>query len=88
MKTDTIDKQNEQQRNWVTHPTKRNLLIIVTIWCVGNGLLILSTTDLFTESFINKKYVMIYAMMIMSTWTTFKVLRNYSKTRGTIEQDN
>jgi hypothetical protein len=88
MKTDTIDKQNEQQRNWVTHPTKRNLLIIVTIWCVGNGLLILSTTDLFTERFINKKYVMIYAMMIMSTWTTFKVLRNYSKTRGTIEQNN
>ncbi|WP_228451020.1 hypothetical protein, partial [Marnyiella aurantia] len=86
MKTDTIDKQNEQKRNWVTHPTKRNLLIIVTMWFVGNSLLILSTTDLFTESFFNKKYIIIYAMMIMSTWTTFKVIRNYSKTRETIEQ--
>jgi hypothetical protein len=85
MKTDTFDKQTEAKRNWVTHPTGRNLLIIVTIWFVGNGLLILSTTDLFTESFFNKKYIMIYAMMIMSTWTTFKVIRNYSKTRETIE---
>jgi hypothetical protein len=86
MKTDTVDKQNDQKRNWVTHPTKRNLLIIVTIWFVGNGLLILSTTDLFTESFFNKKYVMTYAMMIMSTWTNFKVIRNYSKTRETVGQ--
>ena len=86
MKTDTFDKQNEQKRNWVTHPTKRNLFIIVTIWFLGNGLLILSTTDLFTESFLNKKYVLIYAMMIMSTWTTIKMIRNYSKTRGTTEQ--
>ena len=86
MKTDTIDNQNQQKRNWVTHPTKRNLLIIVTAWFVGNSLLILSTTDLFTESFFNKKYVMIYAMMIMSTWTTFKVTLNYFKTRGTVDK--
>ncbi len=88
MKTDTIDKQTEGKKNWVTHPTRGNLLTIVTIWLVGNGLLILSTTDLLTESFFNTKYVMIYAMMIMSTWTTFKMFRNYYKTRATTEQNN
>ena len=83
MKTETIDKQTVQKRNWITHPTKRNLLIIVTVWVVGNGLLIISTTDLFTESFLDKKYILIYAMMIMSSWTTFKVISNYFKTRVT-----
>ena len=83
MKTETIDKQTEQKRNWVTHPTKRNLMIIVTVWFIANGLLILSTTDFFTESFLNKKYILIYAIMIMSTLTTFKVILNYSRTRRT-----
>jgi hypothetical protein len=81
MKAETIDKQTEQRRNWVTHPTRRNILIIGTAWFVGNGLLVLSTTDLFTESFISKRYIMIYVMMIMSTWTTFQVTLNYFKTR-------
>lgn len=81
-----IDKQNEQKRNWVTHPTSRNIVIIVTIWFVGNGLLVLSTTDLFTESFFNKKYLLTYAMMIIATLTTFKVILNYFRNRGTSEQ--
>jgi len=83
MKTETVDKQMEQKRNWVTHPTKRNLLIILTVWTIGISLLIISTTNLFTESFFNKKYILIYAMMIMSTWTTSKVTLNYFKTRRT-----
>ncbi len=88
MKTEIIDKQTEQKRNWVTHPTKRNILIIATVWVIGNGLLILSTTDLFTESFLSKKYILIYGLMIMSTWTTFKVTLNYFKRNGTVDQSN
>jgi SAM-dependent methyltransferase len=53
-----------EKRNWVTHPTKTNLLIIVTIWFVGNGLLLLATTDLFTESFFSKKYLIIYGQVV------------------------
>ena len=88
MKTENVDKQTEQKRNWVTHPTKRNLLIIFTVYVVGNGLLIISTTDLFTESFLNKKYLMIYAMMIMSSWTVLKVLLNYFRVSDKNSNDN
>ena len=78
-----IDTQTEQKRNWVTHPTKRNLLIMVTIWLVGNGLLILSLTDLFTESFLNRRNIVIYIMMIISTRSTFSLVLNYFRTRAT-----
>lgn len=89
MKTETIDKHKlNKKRNWVTHPTKRNLLIIVTVWIIGNGLLILSTTNFFMESFLNKKYILIYAIMIMSTLTTFKVILNYSRKRITNDKKN
>jgi len=78
MKRTTVDKQN---RNWATHPTKKNLIIFVIIWAASNGLLVLSTTDLFTESFFKKKYILIYAMMIMSTVGLFKVLSNYFRVK-------
>jgi hypothetical protein len=84
--TETIDKQTELKRNWVTHPTKRNLLIIVIAWLVGNGLLILASTDLFTESLRNQKYILIYAMMVVSTAITLKVVSNFFRTRGTNEK--
>lgn len=80
MKADATDKQNE---HWVTHPTKKNLLIIVTVWFVGISLQILAVTDLFTESFFNKRYIFTYALMVMSTWITFKVVSNYLRAKGT-----
>lgn len=83
MKTDDIDKQNEQKKNWLTHPTKQNLLIIMAVWFVGNTLLILSATNFFTNSFFDTEYVMSYFMIILTTWTTFKIILNYFKTKGT-----
>jgi hypothetical protein len=86
MKADRTKKDNEPKKNWVTHPTRKILSIFVTIWFLGNGLLILVITDLFTEPFFNTRYMVIYGMMIMSTWTTFMVFLNYSKTKGTSEK--
>lgn len=81
MDTETIDKQEALKKDWRTHPTSRTILILVTVWLVSNSLIILSATDLFTESFFNKRYVMMYLLMIFSTWTTLKVVLNYFKTR-------
>lgn len=83
MKTDMADKQQKQKQHWVTHPTRRNLLMVVIVWIVANGLLVIAITDLFRESVINKKYTLIYAMMLFSTWITVNVISNYFKTNVT-----
>ena len=85
MKIEAIGKKSEQKGRWITHPTKRNLLIFLSIWFVGTGLLVLSATDLFRESFLNRKYIMIYVLITMSTLTTVKLLLNYFKSKRTIE---
>lgn len=69
----------QQKQNWVTHPTKRNLFIVLIAWMVANGLLMILITDLFRETFFNKRYVLIYALMLMSTWTMAKAISNYLK---------
>jgi len=88
MKTDTIDKQIEQKRNWVTHPTRRYLVISLTVWFVGIVFLVITMTDFFTQSFFNKKHFVFYAMIIMSTWTTIKVTLNYIKTKEHDDKKN
>ena len=70
-------------KNWVTHPTNKNLIISAIILVASNGLLVLSTTDLFTESFFNIKYILIYPMMVMSTVQLFKILSNYFRVKWT-----
>lgn len=88
MKTETIGKKCEQKGSWITHPTKKILLIFLATWFVGTGLLVLAATDLFRESFLNRKYIMIYVLITMSTRTTFKLLLNYFKSKSTIEQNS
>jgi hypothetical protein len=79
MKTELINTDKEKKENWFTYPTKRNLLIIVTVWFISTVLLVLSITNFFTESFFSKEFFMIYVMMLTSTWVTGEVVRNYFK---------
>ena len=39
---------------WINHPTKKQLLLVIITWFIGSSLLVLSVTDLFTESFFQK----------------------------------
>ena len=38
------------QKNWVTHPSKKTLTIVSLVWFLGLVLLVLGTTDLFKEN--------------------------------------
>ena len=67
------------KRNFIKNPTIKNLILFTLLWFVGILLLTLSTTDLFTESFFQKKYVIIYFLMIGSTIATGKLYFNYWK---------
>lgn len=63
-------KMKDIKRNFIMNPSKKTLIIFTFFWFLGIALLTLSTTDLFTESFFQKKYLIIYFLMIGSTITT------------------
>ncbi|WNW02747.1 hypothetical protein RRF68_04880 [Tenacibaculum sp. HL-MS23] len=71
----------DKKNSFITNPTKKHIIIFGLLWFIGITLLTLSITDLFTESFFQKNYVMIYFLMIGSTMTTGKLYYNYWKNR-------
>ena len=63
----------------VKNPSRNNLIVFSLIWLISNALLIISVTDLFSESFFQKKHIMIYGLMASSTYAVLKLFINYSK---------
>lgn len=66
-----------KNETFFTNAKKKHLVIFGLLWLVGNGLLVLSITDLFTERFFKSKATMIYVLMIISTVVTSKLYFNY-----------
>ena len=75
-------KMKDSKRNFIKNPSKKNLVTFTILWLLGIVLLTLSITNLFTESFFQGKYVMIYLLMIGSTIATIKLYRNYWRNRN------
>lgn len=65
------------KRNWVKNPTKREVILVSIAWFAAAFLIILSVTNFFTESIFNKKYAMLYFLLIASIITVIKVFSNY-----------
>ncbi len=59
--------------------SKNQVLAIVGICTIGNAFLILSMTNFFSESFLNRKYLLLYFLIAGSIFTAFKVSLNYLK---------
>ena len=70
------------KRNFITNPSKKILILFTSLWLLGITLLILAMTDLFTESILQRKYVMVYFLMIGSTIVTGKLYFNYWKNKN------
>jgi uncharacterized membrane protein YjjP (DUF1212 family) len=70
---------NTNYKSFYHNPTLKTIIIFSILWIISNTLLILSMTDLFTESLFQKKYLMIYFLMIGSTIATGKLFFNYWK---------
>lgn len=68
------------KNNFIQHPTRKNLFVFTSLWLLGTSLLVLSMTDLFTESFFQKGYSGIYLILISSTTFLSKLYINYWKT--------
>lgn len=76
------------KRNFIKNPSKKDLILFTSLWLLGIILLTLSTTDLFTESFFQKKHVIIYFLMIGSTVTIGKLYFNYWKNKNPNSHSN
>lgn len=66
-----------KKRNFVESPSKKHIILFTSLWLLGIVLLVLSTTDLFTETFFQNKYAMIHLLMLGSTFAMGKFHLNY-----------
>jgi len=71
----------DKKESFLTTPSKKHLIIFGLLWFISIALLTLSITDLFTESFFQKNYTMMYFLMIGSTVAIGKLYFNYWKNK-------
>lgn len=69
------------KNNIYKNPSFKNVMVLSILWFTSNMLLVLSITDLFTESFFHKRYLVVYFLMLGSTATVAKVSLNYFKNK-------
>jgi len=65
--------------NWYQNPTKKTLIIFGLLWLISNMLLVLVLTDLFTESPLKAKNIMMMILMIGSTFSVLQLYIRYYK---------
>jgi hypothetical protein len=65
------------KKDWFENPTKLNLIVLISIWVVGIVFMVPAMTDFFKGSFFNRKYLMMYFLIIASTFTILKHLNSF-----------
>lgn len=63
--------------DWMKNPSRKQMILFTLLYFAGILLLVLSMTDLFTESLFQGKYLLLYFLIIGSTLATFKIHLNY-----------
>ena len=71
-----------KKNNWINNPSRKQIILFTLVYLIAVLLLVLSMTNLFTESIIQKKYIMIFFLIISSTLATIKVHLNYWKLKN------
>lgn len=72
------------RHNYIKHPTKKFLIIFLVLWIISNFLLISSITNFFTESFFNRRYTLMYFLMIWPSISVIKLILNYKKNKNLV----
>ena len=65
----------------ILNPSGKTLSIFIAVWFVGVSLLVLSSTDLFTETLFQKKNLMTNNLIIGATITILIQVKNYLKNK-------
>lgn len=75
-----MNKNNQEEsikNSWVKNPTKTQMILSSSAWATGVILIILSITNFFTENIFHKKFLILYFLVIASTYTVITVVANY-----------
>lgn len=67
---------------YVSHPTKKTLLLFIFFWILATGLTLAAMTDFFSESPFEAKDWSGFFWITVSFFAVCKVYRNYKKTNG------
>ncbi|MBN8575468.1 MAG: hypothetical protein J0L66_00925 [Cytophagales bacterium] len=68
---------------WYTNPSLKVVVIFIFIWLMGNMLILLAMTDFFRSGFQPGKHLPRALLILASTISTLKIIRNYFRTRTT-----
>ncbi len=66
---------------WISNPSLSVVLTFIAVWVLGNFLLVAAMTDFFHEAIASSKRLPVSFLMLLSTASTLKVIRNYFKAR-------
>ena len=69
------------KKNILQNPTKTNLIVFTLLWMVSVVLIILSATDLFTQTVFQKRYIPIFIIVLASSRVIAKLYFNYFKNK-------
>jgi len=75
-------KTGNDRPGWIKNPTKKQLIFLTLIWLTGLLFLLLSMTNFFSESILNKKYFILYFLLLISVLAMAGVYKNYFKSRA------
>jgi hypothetical protein len=62
-----------------TRPTKRQVILCTILWVISAVLFVVGTTSVFTESLLNKKYTVLYIILIGAAVSTARLIRSYAR---------
>ena len=68
-------------RNWVSEPTKKEAALVFIAWLVGFLLTLVATTEVFTKTPFQGKNLMMAIVLVFSTFIMIKVCSNYVKSK-------
>ncbi|WP_028282202.1 hypothetical protein [Olleya marilimosa] len=69
------------KKNILQNPTKANLIVFTLLWMVSVVLIILSVTDLFTQTVFQKRYIPVFIIVLALSRVIAKLYFNYFKNK-------
>ena len=69
-------------KNILQNPTKTNLIVFTLLWMISVVLILLSSTNLFTESVFQKRYIPVFIIVLASSIMIAKLYYNYFKNKN------
>lgn len=68
----------KQNRNWVKTPKWKDLVRVMGLWFFGTLLSMAAATDMFRESFLQRKNLVIFFMIIIAFGVVVRKYNNYT----------